>query len=104
MDNNATNNTPHDTAANEAAAVTASNDTAASTGSGSTAVRPSHSLKQHRQPDPHRMLRQWLNIIFMIGAIIGMAIFYFVEPTVGTIIILTAMVFKMAECAFRFFG
>lgn len=70
----------------------------------STAVRPHHTLKQHRKLDPHRNLRQWLNIIFMLGALVGMGIFYFVNPTVGVVIILCAMVFKMAECAFRFFG
>lgn len=69
-----------------------------------TAVRPHHSLKEHRKPDPHRNLRQWLNIIFMVGAVVGMCVFYFSNPTVGVIIILCAMVFKMAECAFRFFG
>lgn len=69
-----------------------------------TAVRPHHSLKEHRKPDPHRNLRQWLNIIFMVGAVVGMCVFCFSNPTVGVIIILCAMVFKMAECAFRFFG
>lgn len=43
-----------------------------------------------------------LNIIFIIGAIAGMAIFYFHDRTMGTIVILTAMAFKIAECCFRF--
>lgn len=68
------------------------------------AVRPTHSIREHRAPDPHRTLRQWLNAIFMVGAVIGVC-FYSLsdDPTVGIIIILCAMVFKMAECAFRFF-
>lgn len=70
----------------------------------STAVRPHHSVKEHRKPDPHRNIRQWLNAIFMLGAILGVCIYYFGNVTVGIIIILCAMVFKMAECAFRFFG
>lgn len=70
----------------------------------SSAVRPHHTLKQHHKPDPHRNIRQWLNIIFMLGAIVGMCVFYFSDATTGVIIILCAMVFKMAECAFRFFG
>lgn len=71
----------------------------------STAVRPHHTVKEHHRPTPHRVLRQWLNIIFMVGAVVGVCIYYFTEAiTLGIIIILCAMVFKMAECAFRFFG
>lgn len=74
-------------------------------GSGeSLAVRPHHSVREHRRPDPHRNLRQWLNLIFMVGAVAGVAVYWFSEnTTLGIIIILCAMVFKMAECAFRFF-
>lgn len=50
------------------------------------------------------MLRQVLNIIFMIGAVAGVIIFLTGSQTVGTIVILAAMVFKIAECAFRFFN
>lgn len=38
----------------------------------------------------------------MLGAIVGMSVFYFYDRTPGTIIIITAMAFKMAECCFRF--
>lgn len=53
--------------------------------------------------DQFLMLRQVLNLIFMIGAVVGVIIFLTGKTTVGTIVILAAMVFKIAECAFRFF-
>lgn len=59
-------------------------------------------LNQER--DQFMMLRQILNLIFMIGAIVGVIIFLTGNQTTGTIVILAAMVFKIAECAFRFFG
>lgn len=50
------------------------------------------------------MIRQVLNIIFMIGAIVGL-IFYFAmdNQQTGIIIILVSMVFKFAESALRLF-
>lgn len=59
----------------------------------------------HRRPaseDKYFKIRNVLNIIFMLGAIVGMDVFYFHSRTMGTIIILTAMAFKIAECCFRF--
>lgn len=59
----------------------------------------------HRRPaseDKYFKIRNVLNIIFMLGAIVGMGVFYFHSRTMGTIIILTAMAFKIAECCFRF--
>lgn len=59
----------------------------------------------HRRPaseDKYFKIRNVLNIIFMLGAIVGMGVFYFQSRTMGTIIILTAMAFKIAECCFRF--
>ena len=50
------------------------------------------------------MGRQKLNLKFMIGAVIGVIIFLTGNNTVGTIVILASMVFKIAECGFRFFG
>ncbi len=38
----------------------------------------------------------------MIGALIGVAVFYWSDNTVGTIIILASMVFKIIECGLRF--
>lgn len=49
------------------------------------------------------IIRQALNIIFMIGAVVG-AVLYWTqpEPTTGILVIMTAMFFKMAECVLRF--
>lgn len=64
-------------------------------------IRPE---RHHRRPeeDKYFKIRNVLNIIFIIGAIAGMAVFYLHDRTLGTIIILTAMAFKIAECCFRF--
>ena len=61
--------------------------------------------RHHRRgsaDDKYFKIRNILNIIFMLGAIVGMAVFYLHDRTLGTIIILTAMAFKIAECCFRF--
>lgn len=47
-------------------------------------------------------LRNWLNIIFMLGAIIGMLTYTFAGQLIGTIIIICAMLFKVVECCLRF--
>lgn len=52
--------------------------------------------------DKFMMIRQVLNLIFMIGAIIGVIIFLTGNRTVGTIVILISMVFKIIECVLRF--
>lgn len=61
---------------------------------------------RHRRPetngDRHFKLRNILNIIFMIGAIVGMAVYFCTSHTTGTIIIMSAMIFKVAECCLRF--
>jgi hypothetical protein len=61
-------------------------------------------MRAHHNNKKDQMLpvRQWLNIIFMIGAIVGVCIYFFANQTTGTIVILVAMIFKMVECALRF--
>ncbi len=48
-------------------------------------------------------LRNLLNIIFMLGAIVGLVIYFLGHQQTGIIVILFAMVFKMAESTIRFF-
>ena len=48
------------------------------------------------------MLRNILNIIFMVGALAGVIVYFNGSQTTGTIIILISMVFKIVECVFRF--
>ena len=67
----------------------------------SSAIHPRH-RRPDKSEDKYFTIRNVLNIIFMLGAIAGMAIFYFQDRTIGTIVILTAMAFKIAECCFRF--
>lgn len=62
-----------------------------------------HRGEQEPQNDHFRTTRQWLNIIFMVGAVVGVAVYLLHTPqTLGIIIILAAMVFKIIECALRF--
>ena len=49
----------------------------------------------------HPKLRNILNIIFMVGAIIGVGFYLLADTTIGTIIILIAMSFKIVECSLR---
>lgn len=62
-----------------------------------------HRGEDNEKEDRFRTTRQWLNIIFMIGAIAGVIV-YLTQPhqTLGTIIVLVAMFFKIIECALRF--
>lgn len=50
------------------------------------------------------IIRNVLNTIFLIGAIVGMLLYFFYSEQVGTFVILGSMIFKMAECCFRFLG
>ncbi|MCR5077492.1 MAG: hypothetical protein K6A82_05575 [Prevotella sp.] len=69
----------------------------------SSVRRPDHRLHRQKQDDSHLAIRQWLNIIFMLGAIVGVILYFLADnPTTGTIIILVAMVFKIVECLLRF--
>ncbi|WP_314667016.1 hypothetical protein [Prevotella aurantiaca] len=72
---------------------------------GNSIVRPPHNKRTLRENKPRvSPLRQWLNIIFMIGALIGLILYLtLAEPTIGIIIILISMVFKFAEAALRLF-
>ena len=61
-------------------------------------------VRPHRRPaseDKYFKIRNILNIIFMLGAVVGMTVFYFGTRTTGTIIIITAIAFKVIECFFR---
>ena len=67
----------------------------------------SYLQRRHRNADdaprdPFIRLRNWLNLVFMLGAAVGVALYFFSDHTVGTIVILAAMVFKIVECALRF--
>lgn len=46
-------------------------------------------------------IRNWLNIIFILAAVAGMAISYFCNSTIGFIVIIAAIVLKFVECILR---
>ncbi len=52
--------------------------------------------------DRYMALRNILNIIFMLGALAGVVVYFYGNQDTGTIIILVSMVFKIVECVFRF--
>ena len=64
--------------------------------------RPRHHRLMKEPKDKYLQIRNILNIIFMLGAIAGVSIYFLANATVGTIIILAAMVFKIIECCIRF--
>lgn len=46
-------------------------------------------------------LRQILNILFMLGAVTGVLVYFYKSRDIGTIVILASMVFKFVECVLR---
>lgn len=66
-----------------------------------------HSVRRHhRKPEKERgkffLLRQILNVIFMLVAVAGCVVYVKVDNRMGAVIIIIGMAFKMAECALRF--
>lgn len=55
-----------------------------------------------RSNDRYLKARNCLNVIFIVLAVTGMAVYYFSDHTVGTIVIIVGMVFKFVECILRF--
>ncbi|MBQ3700871.1 MAG: hypothetical protein II886_13365 [Prevotella sp.] len=49
------------------------------------------------------VIRNWLNIIFMLGAIVGLVFYFNHQKETGIYIILVSMVIKFAEAALRMF-
>lgn len=60
--------------------------------------------RTHQKPREHTRIdyaRQWLNIIFMLGAVVGVIVFCVSDRYTGTIIVLGAIVFKFIESVLR---
>lgn len=49
------------------------------------------------------LIRNWLNIIFMLMAIVGLCFYFFVSKETGIYIILVSMIVKFTEAALRMF-
>lgn len=61
--------------------------------------------RKHRrgQPDRFYAVRNVLNLLFMIVAVVGVVIYCTNDDkTTGTIVVLAAMALKIVECALRF--
>lgn len=66
-----------------------------------TLHRPQHHKMTNKSAGFVR-LRNVLNIVFMVLAVVGCIVYALSDELIGTIIILTAMAFKIVECIFRF--
>ncbi len=60
------------------------------------------SLRKIGDEDRFFKIRNILNIIFIVGAVSGVLLYLYFNKTIGTIVILVAMVFKIIECILRF--
>ncbi len=58
--------------------------------------------RNNHKEDRYLKVRNILNTIFVVGAAIGMAIYFWGNTNVGTIVILVSMALKMVECVLRF--
>ena len=68
------------------------------------ANRPSrHNLKPFRDSSRTRTLRLWLNIIFMVGAIVGLIVYFYADHEAAKWILLVSLVFKFVELFLRIF-
>lgn len=63
-------------------------------------MRPRH--RREGGEDRYLRLRNILNLIFMVGALIGVLVYFQWDKQAGTVVILVSMVFKIVECVFRF--
>lgn len=62
-----------------------------------------HQLRQHRKPAPHARLRNILNILFLVAAVVGLIWYFVADHNTGTYIVLTGMIFKFIELVIRIF-
>ncbi|MBP3835406.1 MAG: hypothetical protein J6E45_05725 [Prevotella sp.] len=57
---------------------------------------------EEKRRDPFLPVRNILNIIFMLLAVVGVIVYLTKHTDTGIIIVLVAMGFKMIECILRF--
>lgn len=62
--------------------------------------------RRHRKPEQQRdqffLIRQILNVLFVLVGIVGCYFYVKIDDRQGAILFIIAMAFKMAECALRF--
>jgi phage shock protein PspC (stress-responsive transcriptional regulator) len=62
-----------------------------------------HNLEPFRDSSRTRTLRLWLNIIFMVGAIAGLIIYFKVDHDTAKWVLIVSLVFKFVELFLRIF-
>ncbi len=62
-----------------------------------------HNLEPFRDSSRTRTLRLWLNIIFMVGAIAGLIVYFNADHEVAKWILIVSLVFKFVELFLRIF-
>ena len=70
-------------------------------GNGTSPIPRRHRGEGEKPRDRFFKLRNVLNIIFMLGAVVGVVLFYFSSHAVGTFVLLCSIIFKIAECCLR---
>lgn len=66
----------------------------------SAAKEPERRHRNEKKRDRFFVFRNVLNILFMIGAVVGVIV-YLNDRTTGTAIVLTSIVVKFTECVLR---
>ena len=54
-----------------------------------------------KKRDKYFIIRNILNILFMIVAIVGVVIYLWKDEMIGTFVVMFGMLFKVMECCFR---
>ena len=62
-----------------------------------------HNLEPFRDSSRTRTLRLWLNIIFMVGAIAGLIVYFNADHEVAKWILIVSLVFTFVELFLRIF-
>jgi len=63
--------------------------------------RKHHNLEPFRDSSRTRVLRFWLNVIFMVGAVAGLVCYYQWDHEVAKWILVVASLFKFVELTLR---
>jgi hypothetical protein len=62
-----------------------------------------HNLEPFRDSSRTRVLRFWLNVIFLVGAIAGLIVYFYADHDIAKWILLVSLVFKFVELFLRIF-
>lgn len=62
-----------------------------------------HNLEPFRDSSRTRVLRFWLNVIFMIGAVAGLIVYFNADHDTAKWILVVSLVFKFVELFLRIF-